>query len=69
MKKPRSSRLSLQAKLSQLQRENEALREALEAIADVLEEVGILEDGEEAEGEEIPEPEPEIISGTAEKTE
>ena len=51
-------------KLTQLQRENETLREALETIADVLEEVGILDGGEE---EEI-EPEPEIIEGTAEVT-
>ena len=55
MKKPRSSRLSMTTKLTQLQRENEALREALETIADVLEEVGILENEEEIE--EIEEPE------------
>ena len=36
-------------KLQQLQRENESLREALETIADVLEEVGILENEEEEE--------------------
>ena len=53
MKKPRSSRLSMTTKLTQLQRENEALREALETIADVLEEVGILENEEEEEDPEV----------------
>ena len=55
MKKPRSSRLSMTTKLTQLQRENETLREALETIADVLEDVGIL--GNEEEIEEFEEPE------------
>ena len=63
MKKPRSSRLSMTTKLLSLQRENEALREALETIADILEEVGILDGGDEEEIEEI---EPEIIEGAAE---
>ena len=56
MKKPRASRLSMTTKLQQLQRENESLREALETIADVLEEVGILENEEEEEELEIIEP-------------
>lgn len=56
-RKPRPSRLSIQSRLNQLQRENEELRDALETIADILEEVGILEPPEIEEDE----PEPEII--------
>ncbi len=65
MKRPRSSRLSLSTKLTQLQRENEALREALETIADILEEVGILDGGDEEEIEEAEEPEPETRAAEA----
>lgn len=57
-RKPRPSRLSIQSRLNQLRRENEELRDALETIADILEEVGILEP---PEIEEEDEPEPEII--------
>ena len=55
--RPRQSRLSLQALTAQLKQQNEEFREALETIADVLEDVGILEGGEEEV--ELPEPEEE----------
>ena len=69
VRKPKTSRLSLQTRLAQLQEENGVLQEenddlraALEDIADILEDCGILDS---------PEPDPEddtfeIIPGTAE---
>lgn len=52
-RKPRPSRLSIQSRLNQLQRENEELRDALETIADILEDVGILEPPEIEEDEPL----------------
>ena len=57
--RPRQSRLSLQALTAQLKQQNEEFREALETIADVLEDVGILEVGEDEGEGELPEPEEE----------
>jgi hypothetical protein len=42
---------------SQLVKENEILREGLETIADILEELGIIETGDTEEVDEIDEPE------------
>ena len=48
-KQTRTSRLSLQTKLAQVVEQRDAYLEALETIADVLEEVGILDPEEEDE--------------------
>lgn len=48
-KTARPSRLSMQTQLKQLEQENLDLREGLETIADVLEELGILEVGDDEE--------------------
>lgn len=62
-RKARSSRLSLQTQLSQLKKENEEFRDALETIADVLEDVGILDSDEEDDEVEPEDPsEEEILS-------
>lgn len=53
-KQPRSSRLSLQTKLQKMVEERDTYLEALEMIADILEEVGVLDGGEEDPGEEEP---------------
>lgn len=52
---PRPSRLSQQTRLRKLEEENEGFREALESIADILEEYGILEPQYPEEEETIPE--------------
>jgi hypothetical protein len=71
MRKPKSSRLSLQTKLNHAEEARDAYREALEDIADILEDVGILEpqDPENVGESDLPELEPEIIPGTAEEVE
>ena len=71
MKKPRSSRLSLQSTLNRVTEERDAFQQALEDIIDILEDVGMLEPQEpENIGEDDLEPLPEdIIPGTAEKVE
>ncbi len=46
---PRSSRLSLQTKLAQVVEQRDAYLEALETIADILEDAGILDSAEEEE--------------------
>ncbi|HEU0005378.1 MAG TPA: hypothetical protein VFS12_05240 [Terriglobia bacterium] len=51
--RPRQSRLSLQALTAQLKQRNEELQEALETIADVLEDVGILAPEEEEDFEPV----------------
>lgn len=55
MKRPRKnpSTLSLNQRLHKLEAENAEFREALETIADVLEEVGIIE-GDDSKEELIP---------------
>lgn len=45
--RPRQSRLSMQTQVNQLKQENEELRDALELIADILEDVGILDPPDE----------------------
>lgn len=54
-----------------IEEENEALRDALEQIADILEDVGILETQDEDNEDDPPDDpgEPEVIEGTAEKVE
>lgn len=80
MRKPKSSRLSLQTTLNRVTEERDAFQQALEDIADILEDVGMLEPQEpylddlgEHDGDEAPEQpeetEPEVIDGTAEKVE
>lgn len=58
------SNLSLKQQIHKLQDENEALREGLEQIADILEELGILE-GESENPEDDPS---NLIEGEAEPT-
>lgn len=69
MKKPRSSRLSLQTQLNRAEEARDAYREALEDIADILEDVGMLEPQEPDNLGEADLPEPEIILRTAEEVE
>ena len=73
MKRPKTSSLSLKTRLNLAEQARDTYQEALEAIADILEDLGII-DG----GNDDPEPdEPsnpfegslEIIPGTAEKVE
>ena len=72
-RQPRSSRLSLQIVLNRVTEERDAFQQALEDIADILEDVGILEPQDDPEnvGEgDLPElKEPEIIQETAEEVE
>jgi hypothetical protein len=67
MRKPKSSRLSLQTILNRVTEERDAYAQALEDIADILEDVGILEPPENVGEEDLPELEPDIIPGTAEE--
>ena len=67
MRKPKTSRLSLQSTLNRVTEERDAFQQALEDIADILEDCGILESGEDVE--DPPDAEPDIIPGTAEEVE
>ena len=61
-KQSRTSRLGLQTKIAQLAEQRDSYLEALETIADILEEVGILDPPEEEEEATDPEEILEILS-------